>query len=66
MAIKHQLLYSLFNNTYYLNDKNETQVKVTSDEDIRELNSLLEYLETLANILQEIEVCVAAFKTSQN
>ena len=58
MAIKHQMLYSLFNGTYYyFNDSTEIHVKVTSDEGIRNLTLMIEYLETLANILQDMEVC---------
>jgi len=51
MAIKHQLQYSLFNNHSV-----DNTVNVTSDENITSLSLLLEYLETLAGILQDIEV----------
>ena len=54
MAIKHQLQFSLFNNTYYFD--NGTQIKVRNDESIKNFTQILEYLETLASILQGIEV----------
>ena len=56
MAIKHQLQCSIFNGTYYFNDSNGILVNMTSEEGIRNLNSTLEYIETLASILQNIEV----------
>ena len=46
MAIKHQLSYSLFSSG-----------NITSDKGIRNLILILEYLETLASILQDIQVC---------
>ena len=55
MAIKHQLQYSLFSNTYYFKDINEI---LLSTEGIRNLTSALEYIETLVSILQNIEVHV--------
>ena len=58
MAIKHQLQYSLFNGTYYFNNSNGVLVEVTNVEGIRNLASALKYLETIANILQDIEVCI--------
>jgi len=61
MAIKHQLQLSVFNNTYYYNETNGTLVKVIDDEGIRNLTSILEYIETLANILQNIEVCSVVY-----
>ena len=56
MAIKHQLQYAIFNGTYYINDSNGVLVEVTSVEHIRKFTSALEYLETIAGILQDIEV----------
>ena len=58
MAIKHQLQYSLFSDTYYFKDINGILIKVLSTEGIRNLTSALEYIETLASILQNIEVYV--------
>ena len=52
MAIKHQLQYSIFNAVYYFNDSNG----LTSEGDIRKLISSLEHIETIASILQNMEV----------
>lgn len=54
MAIKHRLLRSLFNGTYYFTNSNDN---LTSEKGIKNLTLILEYLETLASILQDIEVC---------
>ena len=51
MAIKYQLQYSLFNGTYYFNGSN-------GDKGIKNLTSVLEYLETIADTLQDIKVCM--------
>lgn len=55
MAIKHQLQYSLFNSTYFINESG-TLLKATGDEDIKKFISVLEHLESLTAILQDIEV----------
>ena len=59
MAIKHRLLRSLFNGTYYFTNSND---KLTSEKGIKNLTLILQYLETLASILQDIEVgtCILA------
>ena len=54
MAVKHQLSYSLFNDMIYFND---SSTNITSNKGIRNLTMILEYLEKLACILQDIEVC---------
>ena len=56
MAIKYQLQHSIFNGNYYTNDSG-ILVEVTSDEGIRNFVSVLQYLETIAKTLQDIEVC---------
>ena len=56
MAIKNQLQLSLFNDAYYFNESNGTLVKVRSEEGIRNLTTTLEYIETIASSLQNIEV----------
>ena len=55
MAIKHQLQHSIFNGNYY-NNNSGILVKVKSDEGIGNFVSILQYLETIASILQDIEV----------
>ena len=55
MAIKHQLQYSLFNGTYFINESG-ILLKATGDKDIKNFISVLEHLETLTAILQDIEV----------
>ena len=54
MAIKHQLQYSLFNGSYY-SEKNGASMKVYNEE-MKNLTLILEYLQSLQNILQKIEV----------
>ena len=54
MAIKHRLLRSLFSGTYYFTNSNDN---LTSEKGIKNLTLMLEYLESLASILQDIEVC---------
>ena len=54
MAIKHRLLRSLFSGTYYFTNSNDN---LTTEKGIKNLTLILEYLETLASILQDIEVC---------
>ena len=56
MAIKHQLQYSIFNGSYYFNDSNGSLVQVTSEEYIRNLTLSLQCIETIASILQTMEV----------
>ena len=53
MAIKHQLQFSLFNDTHF-----EDVTKTLRDESIGSVCLILGYLEKLASILQEIEVCI--------
>ena len=65
MAIKHQLQYSLFSGTYYFKDSNGILIKVISDEGIRNLISALEYIETLASILQNIQVYTCTVDTKK-
>ena len=63
MAIKHQLQYSLFNGSNYI-ENNEAIVKVDNKE-MKNFTLILEYLQSLQNILQKIEVCMcmrAAYK----
>ena len=55
MAIKHQLQYSLFNGSYYM-ENNGNLVKVNNRE-MKNFTLVLEYLQTLGSILQNIEVC---------
>lgn len=62
MAIKYQLQNSLFNGSYYFNDSNGVLVEVTSVKGIKNLASTLEYLETIADILQDIEVWMCKVK----
>ena len=54
MAIKHQLQYSLLNGKYYT-EKNRDLVEVQKME-IKNFTLILECLQTLGNILQNIEV----------
>ena len=56
MAIKHQLQFSVFNDAYYYDETNGTLVRVINEEGIRNFTSILKYIETLAYILQNIEV----------
>lgn len=55
MAIKYQLEQSLFSGQYFFKE-DDNLVRVNSQEDIRNLTSTLEHLQTLTNILQEISV----------
>ena len=55
MAIKYQLQNSLFRGEYFV-EKNDSLKRVNNTEDVNNLNSVLEYLQTLADILQDIEV----------
>ena len=55
MATKHQLQYSLFNGSYYV-ENNGTIVKVNNRE-MKNFTLILEYLQMLGSILQNIEVC---------
>ena len=59
MAIKRQLQLSVFNKTYYYNGTNGTLIQVIGGKSIRNLTSILEYIETIANALQNIEVHVS-------
>ena len=63
MAIKRQLQLSIFNNTHYYNATNGTLVQVKGEEGIRNLTSILEYMEILAGILQNIEVCSVVYQS---
>ncbi|XP_065897225.1 uncharacterized protein [Dysidea avara] len=54
MAIKYQLQNSLFRGEYFV-EKNDSLKRVNNTEDVNNLNSVLEYLQTLADILQDIE-----------
>ena len=63
MAIKRQLQLSVFNNAYYYNATNGTLVQVKGEEGIRNLTSILEYMEILASILQNIEVCSVVYQS---
>ena len=56
MAIKYQLQNSLFRGEYFV-EQNDSYVVVNNTEDISNLNSVLEYLQTLTDVLQDIEVC---------
>ena len=62
MAIKHQLQYSLFNGSYYI-ENNEAIVKVDNEE-MKNFTLILEYLQNLQNILQKIEVCACGLHTN--
>ena len=55
MAIKYQLQSSLFREEYFVED-NDTIVRVKNAEDTKNLNRVITYLQTLTNILQDIEV----------
>ena len=55
MAIKYQLQSSLFREEYFVED-NDTIVRVNNAEDTKNLNRVITYLQTLTNILQDIEV----------
>ena len=55
MAIKYQLQNALFREEYYV-EQNYSLVIVNNTEDISNLNSVREYLQTLTDILQDIEV----------
>ena len=55
MAIKYQLQNSLFRGEYFV-EKNDSLKRVNKTEDVNNLNSVLEYLQTLTDILQDIEV----------
>ncbi|XP_065910079.1 uncharacterized protein [Dysidea avara] len=54
MAIKYQLQNSLFRGEYFV-EQNDSYVVVNNTEDISNLNSVLEYLQTLTDVLQDIE-----------
>ena len=56
MAINYQLQNSLFRGEYFV-EQNDSYVVVNNTEDISNLNSVLEYLQTLTDVLQDIEVC---------
>ena len=56
MAIKYQLQNSLFRGEYFV-EQNDSYVVVNNTEDVNNLNSVLEYLQTLTDVLQDIEVC---------
>ena len=64
MAIKHQLQYSIFSGSYYFNDSNGTLVQVTSEEYMRNLTLSLQYIETIASILQNMEVQLRCILTN--
>jgi len=57
MAIKYQLQDSLFEAKYFV-AVNGRLVGVNNPEDINNLNSVIEYLQTITDILQEIEVYI--------
>ena len=57
MAIKYQLQNSLFRGEYFV-EQNDSLKRVNDTEDISKINSVLEYLQTLTDILQDIEVTI--------
>jgi len=57
MAIKNQLQNALFREDFFIGQNNGL-VGVKSTKDINNLNTVLEYLQTLTDILQDIEVCI--------
>ena len=59
MAIKNQLQYSLFDDSYYFNESNGALAKVRSKDGIRNLTTTLEYIETIASSLQNIQVYIS-------
>ena len=56
MAITYQLQNSLFGGEYFV-EQNDSLKRVNNTEDINNLNSVFEYLQTLTDIFQDIEVC---------
>ena len=63
MAIKRQLQLSVFNNAYYYNTTNGTLVQVKGEEGIRNVTSILEYMEIITSTLQNIEVCSVVYQS---
>lgn len=59
MAIKNQLQNALFREDFFIG-QNDGLVRVNNTKDISNLNNVLEYLQTLTDILQDIEVCTQA------
>ncbi|XP_065897215.1 uncharacterized protein [Dysidea avara] len=59
MAIKYQLQNSLFRGEYFV-EQNDSLKRVNNIEDISKINSVLEYLQTLTDILQDIEEILSA------
>ena len=55
MAIKYQLQNSFFRGEYFV-EQSDSLKRVNNTEDISNLNSVFEYLQTLTDILQDIEV----------
>jgi len=57
MAIKYQLQNALFREEYFVK-QNNALVTVNNTKDISNINNVLGYLQTLTDILQDIEVCI--------
>jgi len=55
MAIKYQSQNSLFKGKYFIKEGNDL-VRVSNKEDINKLTSVLEYLQTIIDIVQDIKV----------
>jgi len=55
MSIKYQLQKSLFSGQYFIKE-NDDLVRINDEQDIRNLTSILEHLQSLTSILQGIAV----------